>query len=97
MIARLEVISDDHSRDRALTAFRQMIAIHGLTTIAHHCSILITIGVEGNVSPIPQTIRGGTGLPLGKSRKTEKSGREVRTNGAHWRRFWHTAWRERPG
>jgi hypothetical protein len=44
------VIGDDHVGDRALTPFFQMIAIHGLTIIAHHCSILITMGLQGNAS-----------------------------------------------
>jgi hypothetical protein len=52
MAAAPQVISDDHRRDRALTAFCHMIAIHGLTTIAHHCSILITTRIEGNVSSV---------------------------------------------
>jgi hypothetical protein len=68
------LISDDHAHERALTAFCHMIAIHGLTTIAHHCSILITLGSQGNVSAVLETHRGGTGLPLGKSRKSRNPG-----------------------
>jgi hypothetical protein len=71
------VISDDHRHDRALTPFIISAAIHGLTTIAHHCSILITIWVEGNVSLVLWTLRRGTGLPFGKLRKSRNPGGRI--------------------
>jgi hypothetical protein len=71
------MISDDHRHDRALTRFCRMIAIHGLTIIAHHCSILITTGPSGNAKPGPKALRGGAGLPRGKSRKSANPGGRI--------------------
>jgi hypothetical protein len=71
MAATLKMISDDHARDRVLTPFCQTIAIHGLTIIAHHCSILITTGPQGNAGPAPKYLRSGAGLLRGNPRKSE--------------------------
>jgi hypothetical protein len=72
------VISDDHSGDRALMPFCQMIAIHGLTIIAHHCSILITKELQSNGVTGPWTLRGGAGLPRGKPIKLANPGGRIR-------------------
>jgi hypothetical protein len=51
-----------------------MIAIHGLTIIAHHCSILITPGPQGNGGPGSQALRRRSGLRREKSRKAGNPG-----------------------
>jgi hypothetical protein len=72
-----EVISDDHAHDRVLTTFCRMTAIHALTIIAHHCSILIITGPQGNAKPSPQALRGSTGLPRGNTRKSANPGGRI--------------------
>jgi hypothetical protein len=83
------VIGDDHIRDRALMPFCQMFAIHGLTIIAHRCSILITTGSQGNAKPAPKSLHDGTGLPRGKPTKSRNPGGRIgrmERNGALYRR-----------
>jgi hypothetical protein len=86
---------DDHACDRALTCFCQMIAIHGLTIIAHHCSILIMMRLLGNGKPGLEALCGGAGTPRGKSIKRGKSGWEEDAHGLRWRHFLESIPRDR--
>src|SRR5262249_44527791 len=49
-----DMIGDDHSGERPLMPFCTAGPFHGLTTITHHCSILITDKAPRNSEPGPE-------------------------------------------
>jgi hypothetical protein len=85
MAAVPTMISDDHAHDRALMRFCHRIAIHGLTIIAHRCSILITEEPVCNGQTVFSAFRDMPGQVSGKPIKQGESGWEDTAYEALWR------------
>src|SRR5947208_16939799 len=76
------VIGDDHRDERMLTQFCHSLVIHGLTIIAHHCSILITERPQRNGAAAPPALRSQSGFLRGNSIKSANpDGRKLRMPG----------------